>query len=173
MARRTRMGGDPKSSLGGPRTAREVAGRPVPGPILFVRSSATRASLPALRAHGATASRATSIFASSFSSPYSSPYSHVVLRLQKHEARRFQSLRASLGIRNRRSICYSAVLPETAQSIARRLEPCAWQDAKAARRALVGWLMDVFIMSLGKNPVCLSMIECCHAAIRASTPFAR
>jgi len=37
--RRAFTGGNPKSSLGGPRTAREVAGRPLAGPILAAPST--------------------------------------------------------------------------------------------------------------------------------------
>jgi hypothetical protein len=166
------MGGDPKSSLGGPRTAREVAGRPVPGPILFVKSSATRASLPALHARGANASRATSISVSSLDSPRSSPYSHVVLRLQKHEARRFVSpgfagnSKSTLDLLFRGSPGEGAIHYQALGSLR-----MAGPEGCPAR---LGRLVDGCIHHVSrKNLVCLLMIECCHAASRASTPFER
>lgn len=165
MPRRTRRGGDPKSSLGGPRTAREVAGRPVPGPIL--KSSTTRASLPALRAHGAIAARATSISVSKLSSP-----SHVVLRLQKHKARRFVSPGFAGNSKSMIDLLFRGSPGEGAIHY-QALGALRMAEPKGCP-ARLGRLVDRCIHHVSrKNLVCLLMIECCHAAIRASTPFAR
>ena len=89
-----RAGGDPKSSLGGPRTAHEVA------VLRQLKPSATRASprAPSLRStRGGTCSRPSNgpISPSSSCSSPALPRSNGV---QKHEARIPFGLRASRGI---------------------------------------------------------------------------